>query len=102
VTETLGTAAPDGSVTVPNIVASWANARNEPANSNKERRVMRRRAWLLKSNLTLFTCEDFTADLQKVFVSFRPRADSETSFIRCHPGLLASAGAKHTNVHSLI
>src|SRR3954462_6788674 len=59
--------APDGSVTEPNIVASCANARNEPANSNKERIVIRRRVWLLKTTPILFARNDFTANLQKGF-----------------------------------
>jgi hypothetical protein len=65
VTETLGTAAPDGSVTVPNKVASWANARNEPANNSKERIETRRRVWLLKTNPILLVFDGFTANLQR-------------------------------------
>src|SRR6266516_1875314 len=62
VMETLGTAAPDGSVTVPTSVASWANAWNVPANTNAQITVSQRRLRLLAAGIefSAYGDENFT------------------------------------------
>src|SRR6266536_3038195 len=67
VMETLGTAAPDGSVTVPTSVASWANAWNVAANTNAQITVSQRRLWLLAARIefSAYRDENFTTSLQR-------------------------------------
>src|SRR5437667_6901998 len=66
VMETLGTAAPDGSVTVPTSVASWANAWNVPANTNAQITISQRRLRLLAARIEFSAYdENFTTSLQE-------------------------------------
>src|SRR5258708_25237854 len=62
VIETLGIAAPDGSVTVPTSVASWANAWNVAANTNAQITISQR-------GLRLLAEIGFSADRDENFIT---------------------------------
>jgi hypothetical protein len=64
VTLALGTAAPDGSVIVPTMVASWPNAWNEPANSMTQSAASQMpQPFALEVRLSMHANRLFTANL---------------------------------------